>query len=79
MSSLLDAHEADWYEASAREFNPKFQRKVSSLGASIAAAFLIPVPAGLLSAAAAAMIVWIRSRRKRVVRPPAHEAQVSQI
>ena len=74
-----DLTNESWYEASAREFNPKFQRKVSSLGASIAAAFLVPVPAGLLSVVAAALIVWIRSRRKRAARPPAHEAQVPQI
>jgi hypothetical protein len=60
-----DATNESWYEAAARDFSPRFHRVRSSLAMSIAAAFITPVPALVLSGLAAAVIRWRRSRKKQ--------------
>ena len=59
-----DDNNESWYEAGARDFKPKFQRKYNDLGAAGYATFLAVIPSLVLSAAVAALIVSIITRRK---------------
>jgi len=69
-----DVTNESWYEASAREFKPKFHRARSSLAMSMNAAFVTPLPALVLSGLAAAVVSWRRSRKKRAAAAQAKTA-----